>query len=90
MIYKHIHTKQIAEVKKGSPREEGYKTSPSWVPVFEQDTREGILAEMPKETLVQMARDKGMTMHHTKDEIIDTLEIKTKTLKPYFDDNLVG
>lgn len=90
MIYKHIQTKQIAEVKEGSPREEGYKSSPSWVPVFEKDTRDGILAEMPKETLVEMSKEKGMTMHHTKDEIIESLEFKSKKLVPYFDDNLVG
>jgi len=29
-------------------------------------------------------------VHHTKDEIVEMLEVKPKQLKPYFDDNLVG
>jgi hypothetical protein len=90
MIFKHKQTKQIIEAKQGTPQWEGLNASPSWIPVYEQDTKEGILAEMPKETLVTLAQEKGATVHHTKDEIIEMLEFKTKTLSPYFDDNLVG
>lgn len=90
MHFKHKQTKQIVEAKQGTPQWEGLNASPSWVPVYEQDTKDGILAEMQKETLVELAQQQGATVHHTKDEIIEMLEIKTKTLRPYFDDNLVG
>ena len=68
----------------------GLHSSPSWIPAYEQDTKDGLLSEVPKETLIELAQEQGATAHHTKDEIVEMLEIKTKTLRPYFDDNLVG
>lgn len=88
--FKHKTTLQIAEAKVGSPQWVVYDSSPSWLPITESDTKEGLLADMPKETLIQLAQEQGATVHHTKDEIVDMLEIKTTILKPYFDDNLVG
>jgi hypothetical protein len=90
MIFKHIKTKQIQEARVGSPQWEGLNASPSWVLVSESETKEGLLASMPKDTLVDLARQKGATAHHTKDEIVEMLEIKATKLTPYFDDNLVG
>jgi hypothetical protein len=90
MIFIHQKTRQVIDVKEGTPRWEGLNASPSWRPAKEQDTKEGLLADLPKETLVELAQQKGATVHHTKDEIVEMLEVKTKTLKPYFDDNLVG
>jgi len=89
MFFKHITTKQIVEAKPNTPKWEGLNNSPSWVEAYEEDTKQGLLSEVPKETLVQLAKQQGATMHHTKDEIVDMLELKSKTLKPYFDDNLV-
>lgn len=86
----HKTTRQVVEVKVGSPQWRVYHDSPSWIPTYEQDTKEGILAEMDKDTLIDLAREKGATAHHTKDEIVEMLEIKPTKLKPYFDDNLVG
>ena len=88
--FKHKKTLQITEAKIGSPQWEGLNASPSWLTITESDTKEGLLADMPKETLVQLAQEKGATVHHTKDEIVEMLEVKPKQLKPYFDDNLVG
>lgn len=88
--FKHKTTLQIAEAKVGSPQWEVLNTSPSWLPITESDTKEGLLADMPKETLIQLAREQGATAHHTKDEIVEMLELKPTILKPYFDDNLVG
>lgn len=90
MLFKHIKTKQIVDIKESNPAMEGYQASPSWVTVTESDTKEGLLADLPKETLIDLARQKGATVHHTKDEIVEMLETKSKILKPYFDDNLVG
>lgn len=89
MFFKHKFTKQIVEAKPNTPRWEGFNDSPSWVEVYEENTKDSLLSEVPKETLVKLAKQKGATIHHTKDEIVDMLEIKNKTLKPYFDDNLV-
>lgn len=89
MFFKHKFTKQIVEAKPNTPRWEGFIDSPSWVEVYEENTKDSLLSEVPKETLVKLAKQKGATIHHTKDEIVDMLEIKNKTLKPYFDDNLV-
>lgn len=88
--FKHKKTLQIAEANIGSPQWEGLNDSPSWLPITESDTKEGLLADMPKETLIDLAREQGATAHHTKDEIVEMLEIKTTKLQPYFDDNLVG
>lgn len=88
--YIHRTTRQVVTVTEGSPQWEGLNTSPSWIPAYEQDTKEGILADMDKETLIDLAREQGATVHHTKDEIVEMLEIKPTKLKPYFDDNLVG
>lgn len=90
MHFKHKKTLQIAEAKIGSPQWVVLNESPSWLPITESDTKEGLLAEMPKETLIDLAREKGATAHHTKDEIVEMLEIKPTKLQPYFDDNLVG
>lgn len=90
MHFKHKKTLQIVEAQIGSPQWEGLNSSPSWVLVSESDTKEGLLPDMPKETLIDLARQKGATAHHTKDEIVEMLEIKPTQLKPYFDDNLVG
>ena len=89
MFFKHKFTKQIVEAQPNTPRWEGFNDSPSWVEVYEKNTKDSLLSEVPKETLVKLAKQKGATIHHTKDEIVDMLEIKNKTLKPYFDDNLV-
>ena len=88
--FKHNKTLQIAEAVIGSPQWEGLNASPSWLPITESDTKTGLLAELPKDTLVALAREQGATAHHTKDEIVEMLEIKPTPLKPYFDDNLVG
>lgn len=88
--YIHRKTRQVISVKEGSPQWEGLKDSPSWVPTYEQDTKDGLLAELDKDTLINLAQQKGATAHHTKDEIVEMLEIKATKLTPYFDDNLVG
>lgn len=90
MVFIHKYTRQVIDTQEGSPQWEGLKNSPSWIPAYEQDTKEGILAEMDKDTLIDLAREQGATAHHTKDEIVEMLEIKPTKLKPYFDDNLVG
>ena len=86
----HKTTRQVTTVKQGTPQWEGLHSSPSWIPAYEQDTKDGLLSEVPKKTLIELAQEQGATAHHTKDEIVEMLEIKTKTLRPYFDDNLVG
>jgi hypothetical protein len=88
--FKHKHTLQIAEAVIGSPQWEGLNASPSWLLITESDTKTGLLAELPKEVLVELAQQQGATAHHTKDEIVEMLDIKSTELKPYFDDNLVG
>jgi hypothetical protein len=88
--FKHKHTLQIVTATIDSTQWEGLKNSPSWLLVTESDTKEGVLSEVPKETLIELAREKGATAYHTKDEIVEMLEIHSTTLKPYFDDNLVG
>ncbi len=89
MFFKHKFTKQIVEAQPNTPRWEGFYNSPSWVEVSESNTKDSLLSEVPKETLVKLAKEKGATIHHTTDEIVDMLEVESKTLKPYFDDNLV-
>jgi hypothetical protein len=88
--FKHKQTLQIIEAVVGSPQWEGLVSSPSWLPITESDTRLGLLADMPKDTLILLAQQQGATAHHTKDEIVEMLDIKSTELKPYFDDNLVG
>lgn len=90
MTFIHKTTRQVIEAKDGSPQWEGLNASPSWIPTYEQDTKDGLLSELPKEKLIQLAQGKGATVHHTKDEIVEMLEIKSTKLVPYFDDNLVG
>lgn len=88
--FKHKQTLQIISAEIGSPQWEGLNASPSWVAITESETKTGLLADMPKDTLITLARQQGATAHHTKDEIVDMLEITPTILKPYFDDNLVG
>ena len=88
--YIHRTTRQVVTVKEGSPQWEGLNTSPSWIIITESDTKTGLLADLPKDTLVILAQQQGATAHHTKDEIVEMLDIKSTELKPYFDDNLVG
>jgi hypothetical protein len=88
--FKHKHTLQIVSATIGSPQWEGLTSSPSWITITESDTKTGLLADLPKDTLVLLAQQQGATAHHTKDEIVEMLDIKSTELKPYFDDNLVG
>lgn len=88
--FKHKHTLQIVSATIGSPQWEGLNASPSWITITESDTKTGLLADLPKDTLVQLAQQQGATAHHTKDEIVEMLDFKSTELKPYFDDNLVG
>jgi hypothetical protein len=88
--YIHRTTRQVVTVKQGTPQWEGLKDSPSWIPTYEEDTKDGLLSELSKDKLIQLAQGKGATAHHTKDEIVEMLEIKSTKLVPYFDDNLVG
>ena len=83
MFFKHKFTKQIVEAQPNTPRWEGFNDSPSWVEVYEENTKDSLLSEVPKEITVLLG-----VLAAVPTRLLGLSPVKTTTEavseKPYF------